>query len=206
MVKQHVLEKECNLTGKKGLGIRQVSFLTFVEIREKKMTEKFLKEATEWIKSLAIAGVLALVIHTFLFAVVIVSGPSMEPTLHNNERLIMNKVVYHFHQPERGDVIVFHATAEDDYIKRVIGLPGEKIDFQGNQLFINGKPVSEPYLTDTHTNDFGPMIVPKNKIFVMGDNRINSTDSRVLGPISLDKVVGRVKLLIWPLNKFNVIH
>lgn len=163
------------------------------------------KELWDWLKSLVIAVILAYLIHLFLFAVVVVQGPSMEPTLHNNERLIMNKIVYQIGEPERGDIVVFHATKNDDYIKRVIGLPGDKLEFNNNQLFVNDKPVDEPYLTNTFTNDFGPVSVPEGTYYVLGDNRLNSTDSRVLGSIQMDKIVGRVKILIWPINKFSII-
>jgi len=169
------------------------------------MEEKKTNDLMEWIKSLVIAVVLAVLIHTFLFAVVIVSGPSMEPTLHDGERLIMNKIVYLFHEPERGDVVVFHATEADDYIKRVIGIAGDTIEFRNNHLFLNGKPVEEPYLTNAYTKDFGPVTVPEGTIFVMGDNRINSKDSREIGAVPLDKVVGRVKLLIWPIHHLRMV-
>jgi len=171
------------------------------------MDSKLVREIIEWTKSLAIAGVLAIIIHTFLFAVVIVSGPSMESTLHNNERLIMNKLVYNFSEPEHGDIIVFHATEEDDYIKRVIGIPGDTIQYRNNQLFLNGEAIEEPYLTDTtYTSDFGPLEVPEGTVFVMGDNRLNSSDSRIIGPISEEKIVGRVNLLIWPLNRIGFVE
>lgn len=170
------------------------------------MDSKIVREIIEWIKSLAIAGLLAIIIHTFLFAVVIVSGPSMETTLHNNERLIMNKMVYNFNDPKHGDIIVFHATENDDYIKRVIGLPGDTVEYRNNQLFLNGEPVDEPYLNDsTYTNDYEPLILPEGSYFVMGDNRLNSTDSRIIGPISEDQIVGRVSLLIWPLNRIGFV-
>lgn len=169
------------------------------------MDSKTYKEILDWIKSLAIAGALALVIHTFLFAVVIVSGPSMEPTLHNNERLIMNKIVYKYQEPARGDIIVFHANENEDYIKRVIGLPGDTVGYKDNQLYINNEQVNEPYLTGVVTEDFEPVTVPEGEIFVLGDNRGNSTDSRIIGPISRDEVVGRVKVLIWPLNRIGLV-
>ncbi|WP_084024037.1 signal peptidase I [Vulcanibacillus modesticaldus] len=164
-----------------------------------------LRNIYEWLKSLVIAALLAYIIHTFLFAIVIVSGPSMEPTLHNGERLILNKIVYKIHPPERGDIIVFHATETDDYIKRVIGIPGDKIEFKNNQLFVNGQPVEEPYLGDVYTGDISPFTVPDETLYVLGDNRNNSSDSRIFGPVAIDKVVGRVKIVIWPLNKLGFI-
>ncbi|OEG00378.1 signal peptidase I [Vulcanibacillus modesticaldus] len=169
------------------------------------MVFRMLRNIYEWLKSLVIAALLAYIIHTFLFAIVIVSGPSMEPTLHNGERLILNKIVYKIHPPERGDIIVFHATETDDYIKRVIGIPGDKIEFKNNQLFVNGQPVEEPYLGDVYTGDISPFTVPDETLYVLGDNRNNSSDSRIFGPVAIDKVVGRVKIVIWPLNKLGFI-
>lgn len=170
------------------------------------MESKFFKEIFEWIKSIAIAGILALLIHTFLFAIVIVSGPSMKPTLQDGERLIMNKIIYNFSSPTQGDIIVFHASEKDDYIKRVIGVEGDKVEVSNNQLFINDQPIEEPYLRNIKTEDISPMIVPEGTVYVLGDNRNNSTDSRFIGPVLVDKVVGRVNILIWPLNKFSVIN
>lgn len=170
------------------------------------MNSKVVNEIVDWIKSLAIAGLLAIIIHAFFFAVIVVSGPSMETTLHDGERLIMNKIVYNFNEPERGDIVIFHANEKDDYIKRVIGLPGETIEYRNNQLFINNEPVDEPYLGDTYTRNFGPEVIPENTVFVMGDNRMESQDSRALGSISTDQIIGRVKLLIWPLNRFGFVE
>ena len=169
------------------------------------MSSKFIRDLREWTKSILIAAILAILIHTFLFAVVVVSGPSMEPTLHNNERLILNKIVYDFSEPQRGDIIVFHANKQDDYIKRVIGLPNEKVEFKDNKLYINDQLIEEDYLNNTRTDDVSPVVVPEGTIYVLGDNRLNSTDSRILGPISLDQVVGRVKLQLWPLNELGLV-
>ncbi|TCS79209.1 signal peptidase I [Tepidibacillus fermentans] len=180
------------------------------------MRTKVFQEVYEWIKSLLIAGILAFLIHTFLFAVVIVSGSSMEPTLHNNERLIMNKIIYKTHPPERGDIVVFHATESEDYIKRVIGLPGETIEYKNDQLYVNGKPIDEPYLAQERqewqskglllTKDFGPITVPADTVFVLGDNRNNSTDSRVIGPIPMSKVVGKANIIIWPFSRISILQ
>ena len=179
------------------------------------MSSSFVKEVYEWIKSLVIAGILAYLIHTFLFAVVVVSGSSMEPTLLNQERLIMNKLAYRVGTPQHGDIVVFHATETDDYIKRVIGLPGDIIEYKEDTLYINGKQAEEVYLNEKKsalheelslTNDFGPVEVPDGMVFVMGDNRRNSTDSRDLGPIAIDKIIGRVKIVIWPIQEIRSLN
>ncbi|CEH32016.1 signal peptidase I [Aneurinibacillus migulanus] len=171
-------------------------------------------EAWEWIKALGIAVVLALIIRTFLFAPFLVDGSSMMPTLENGERLIVNKLIYYIQDPKPGDIVVFHATKEKDYIKRVIATENQTVEMKDDQLYIDGKPVDEPYLKQYKeeakaegyvlTDDFGPEKVPQGEVFVMGDNRRNSTDSRVIGPVPVKNVVGRSELIIWPLDKIRL--
>ncbi|WP_019120464.1 signal peptidase I [Brevibacillus massiliensis] len=171
-------------------------------------------EAWEWIKALAIAIVLALLIRGFLFAPFIVEGESMESTLHNEEKLVVNKAVYYLHPPERGDIIVFHAEAKRDYIKRVIGLAGDTVEMRNDTLYINGQPVDEPYLAENKqkaeaaglewTADFQPVKIPEGYIWVMGDNRPNSKDSRMIGPVELKAVVGRAEFVFWPLGHIRM--
>lgn len=173
-------------------------------------------EFWEWIKALLIAVLLAVLIRGFLFAPFLVDGQSMVPNLADNERLIVNKLIYFLRQPERGEVLVFHATHDKDYIKRVIGLPGETIEVKDDTLLINGKEHDEPYLSEikatyhesgmSYTMDFGPVEVPQGHIFVLGDNRPNSEDSRELGPIALEKVVGRGELVFWPPPHIRMLH
>jgi signal peptidase I len=167
-------------------------------------------EAWEWIKALGIAIALAFVIRTFLFAPFIVEGESMETTLHNEEKLVVNKAIYYLEKPQRGDIIVFHAEAKRDYIKRVIAVGGDTVEVRNDQLYVNDKPVDEPYLAKKReeakqegiplTEDFGPVKIPEGQIFVMGDNRQNSRDSRAIGPVDLDTVVGRAEFVFWPLD------
>ncbi|AMA72646.1 signal peptidase I [Aneurinibacillus thermoaerophilus] len=171
-------------------------------------------EAWEWLKALGVAVVLALFIRTFLFAPFLVDGSSMMPTLENGERLIVNKLIYYIQDPKPGDIVVFHATREKDYIKRVIATEGQTVEVRNDQLYIDGKPVDESYLKQYKeearaagyvlTEDFGPEKVPPGHIFVMGDNRRNSTDSRVIGPVPVKSVVGRSELIIWPLDKIRL--
>lgn len=169
------------------------------------------KEAWEWMKALAIAIALAFFIRTFLFAPFIVEGESMESTLHNAERLVVNKAIYFVSTPQRGDIIVFHAEADKDYIKRVIAVAGETVEVRDDTLYINGKEVDEPYLAQKReeakaegnelTEDFPPVAIPDGEIFVMGDNRQNSRDSRMIGPVKLDTVVGRAEFVFWPFKE-----
>ncbi len=178
--------------------------------------EKSKNELWEWIKALAVAVILAFVIRSFLFAPFVVDGTSMMPNLHDRERLIVTKLIYFIQDPKPGDVIVFHATKERDYIKRVIGVAGDKVEMKNDQLLINNQPVEETYLNEYKkqakiegyplTADFGPVEVPKGELFVMGDNRRNSKDSRMIGAIPLESVVGRADVVFWPLSEFRFPH
>lgn len=184
--------------------------------RSSEYAESGRNEFWEWTKALLIAIALAVIIRTFLFAPFLVDGQSMVPSLANHERLIVNKFIYFMREPERGEILVFHATPEKDYIKRVIGLPGETIEFKDDTLYINGEEQIEPYLQAIknsyhedgipYTNDFGPVEVPEGHLFVMGDNRPNSEDSRELGSIPLETVVGRAELVFWPLPEVRLLH
>src|SRR5690554_2611679 len=151
----------------------------------------------EWLsilKLVIIALLVALFVRTFLFSPIIVDGPSMQPTLYSKDQMIVNKITYKFKQPERFDIVVFHASEQKDFIKRVIGLPGDHVMVQDDILYINGEPVAEPFLDDldedeslfpVRTEDFrleelkgNYERIPEGYIFVLGDNRHNSTDSR----------------------------
>jgi signal peptidase I len=183
-------------------------------------------EVTEWIKALAIAGLLVFVIRWFLVSPFIVDGPSMQPNFLNRERIIVNKVLYDIRKPERGEVIVFHVPEEGrDFIKRVIGLPGETVKVEGDQVYINGVPLAENYLKNAYdkahaegvlynssgaysnfpNEKFPDAIVPEGMVFVMGDNRPNSEDSRMIGFIPMDRIVGRADLIFWPIGDFKLV-
>ncbi|MFC0561712.1 signal peptidase I [Halalkalibacter alkalisediminis] len=169
----------------------------------------------EWIKVLLIALVLATFIRVFLFTSYEVQGESMMPNVYDGERFIVNKFGYGWKEPERFDLIVFHATEDDDYIKRVIGLPGDIVYYFDDVLYINNEPVREPFLQKdieeyawgNYTTDFAiPEPIPAGHVFVMGDNRPNSLDSRRLGPISNEQIVGKVDLRFWPLKEAGLVR
>ncbi|WP_010269634.1 signal peptidase I [Paenibacillus senegalensis] len=174
-------------------------------------------EIWEWAKALVIAAVLVLLIRWFIFTPFIVDGPSMQPNFHSGERLIVNKILYTFREPQRGEVIVFHAPQGRDYIKRVIALPGETIKIQDNQVYINGEELEEEYIREaveaalqngySYNSDFAELTVPEGHVFVMGDNRVNSQDSREpsVGPVPFDKVVGRADVIFWPLPQISIV-
>nr|WP_229757675.1 signal peptidase I [Paenibacillus marchantiophytorum] len=177
-------------------------------------------ETWEWIKALVIAGVLVIIIRWFLFSPFIVDGDSMRPNFSTGERLIVNKIVYDIRSPKRGEVIVFHAPEGKDYIKRVIGLPGETVKVTGDKVFINGQEIDQPFIKeaieqankDGHPyntlSDYPETKIPDNEIFAMGDNRPNSKDSRAksVGFVPYDKIVGRAEVIFWPVSKISFIH
>jgi len=182
-------------------------------------------EAWEWTKALLIAFALVAIMRWLLFTPTIVSGPSMEPNFIDGERLIVNKIIYTFRKPERGEVIVFHAPENKDYIKRVIGVPGDRLKIDGDTVYINGESLAEPYIqaeidqmqaqglqynTRSHhlvDGKIEEVTVPEDHVFVLGDNRPNSKDSRwdSVGFIPMDEIVGRADVVFWPLTKFRFI-
>lgn len=176
------------------------------------------RELLSWVKTLLVAIVIVFLIRTFLFTNYIVEGESMMPTMLNSDRLIVSKLSYKISEPERFDLIVFHAGFHLDYIKRVIGLPGDRIEYRDDILYVNNQPIEELFLQDYKhlldgneklTENFtleeiiGQQVVPDNSVLVLGDNRRNSTDSRRIGVISFSDIVGKVKVKYWPLTDFE---
>lgn len=176
-------------------------------------------ELFDWIKALLIAFILAFIVRTYLFSPIVVDGPSMLPTLHNQDKMIVNKFTYRINEPKRFDIVVFHATSQKDFIKRVIGLPGEHVKMEDGILYIDGQEVSEPFFEANEINheyfitrDFdlkdipgGYEEIPEGYVFVLGDNRNNSTDSRTIGLISTDEIVGKANLIFWPYNRIQLL-
>ena len=182
------------------------------------MKESIKREGIEWIKAFAFGMIIFVFIRVFFFSNYIVEGESMLPTLEEGNKVVVNKLGYATSDLERFDVIVFHANEKEDFVKRVIGLPGDEIEYREDQLFVNGKKMSEPFLTQYRdevlggylTGDFtledltGVERVPEGKLFVLGDNRLGSWDSRQFGFISADQVVGKVNLRYWPLKEVDI--
>ncbi|MFD2670626.1 signal peptidase I [Marinicrinis sediminis] len=176
-----------------------------------------IRELLDWIKTIAIALVLVLLIKTFLLGNYQVEGQSMEPNFYDGERIIVNKIIYDFREPKRGEVIVLHSPDGRDFIKRIIALPGETIEVKGDDVLINGEKLEEPYLEEAvrreieqgrqynYSND--PLkTVPEDQYFVMGDNRPYSKDSREIGFIPADDIVGRADLIYWPFPDFQLLR
>lgn len=134
-----------------------------------------------------------------------VENISMQPTLYEGQLLVVSKLAYQIGEPMRGDIIVFHHTQQppEDYIKRIIGLPGDHVEITGGKVIVNGKVLNEPYIAAPPAYD-GNWDVPENSLFVLGDNRNRSSDSHAWGFVPLDSVVGRAVLKYWPLNKIQI--
>jgi signal peptidase I len=163
----------------------------------------------EWALVIGGALAIALFLHAFVVQTFYIPSPSMTPTLQVNDRVIVDKVSYRFHNPHRKDIVVFTTPPTvpkefKDLVKRVIGLPGDRVEARNGHVFVNRQELNEPYLAQgTDTKDFGPVTVPAGEYWVMGDNRENSQDSRVFGPIPKSTIVGRAFLRIWPLSRFG---
>jgi signal peptidase I len=171
------------------------------------------RRAIEWGVIVAIAVVVAILLRAFVVQTYFIPSGSMEPTLKIGDRIVVDKLSYDLHSVHRGDMIVFRkppaencGTPVTDLVKRVIGLPGETIWDRGGTVYINGKALAEPWLKGDpyrYTAPFGPYHIPAHDYFVMGDNRVDSCDSRMWGPVNQSYIVGRVVLRIWPLSRFG---
>jgi signal peptidase I len=129
-----------------------------------------------------------------------IEGVSMEPNLHDGQYLIINKLVYYLHPPERGDVVVFHypKNPRRDFIKRIVGLPGEKVEVRGKRLFVDGEEIEEPYALHAGKYAWKPQRLGEDEYFVLGDNRNSSSDSHNWGPLNRDAIVGKAWISYWP--------
>lgn len=148
------------------------------------------------------AILIALFINVFVAQAMVIEGPSMEPTLYYNERVVVEKLSYFVHQPRRGDVVVIDMPGHaEPLIKRVLALPGETVTIENGQVFIDGSLVVEPWTPQLGGPDYAPTLVPEGHVFVLGDNRGHSNDSRAFGPINVSQIVGRAWVIYWPFNK-----
>jgi signal peptidase I len=161
----------------------------------------------EWIIVIVVAVTAALVVRAFVLQQFAVSGHSMDTTLHDGDRVLVNKLSYRMHDPNRGDVVVLktiEGAGERDLIKRVVALPGETVEYRSCVMYIDGRELIEPYLDPTVVTptscggDQSKLTVPANHVFVMGDNRGGSKDSRDIGPVDYQDLLGRAFVIIWP--------
>jgi signal peptidase I len=183
--------------------------------KQQKQSEQSENFIIETIKVLGTALILAVGIRTFVAEARYIPSSSMEKTLLINDRLIIEKIAYHFKQPQRGDVIVFSTDdisklqeenfKNEAFIKRVIGLPGDTVSVSDGIVYVNQKPLQEKYIAEKPNQDFGPVTVPPNHYFVMGDNRNNSYDSRFWGFVPKRDIIGRAIFRFWPLDRLGTI-
>ncbi|NLF14685.1 MAG: signal peptidase I [Anaerolineaceae bacterium] len=171
--------------------------------------QRLLRLVREVLETLVPAILIALLINVFVGQATRVEGQSMEPSLHTNQRLVVEKLSYRFHGPERFDVVVLKVASQANelLIKRVIGLPGETVEVKDGKVYIDGRPLDEPFLAgDTRPGRHGRVVVPPLHVYVMGDNRDHSNDSRSFGPVPIDNIVGRAWISYWPLEDLGPIE
>ncbi len=173
------------------------------------MSNSLGEEVKDWVVSILVAVVLAFFIRYFIVELYLVDGPSMRPTLLNQERLVVNKFVYRFRAPERGEVLVFRYPQDQsrDFIKRVIAVPGDTIEIKDGRVFVNQQLMNEPYILSQTRGDYPLSTVPEGHIFVMGDNRNNSEDSRFadVGFVPFNLIKGKAILVFWPFDHLKTL-
>ncbi|OGO82858.1 MAG: signal peptidase I [Clostridiales bacterium GWD2_32_19] len=178
-----------------------------------KIQNPILKEIFDWAEVIVMALLITFILKAYVVEFTQVSGPSMQPTLQDGNRLIINRFIYNLTEPKHGDIVVFDFSEEKSFIKRIIGLPGDVIDIRDGDVYINDIKQEEGYIQEK-VQIYGdvnfPVTVTKDHYFVMGDNRNNSSDSRLKmvgdnGLVSKKVIRGPVVLRIWPFNEFGTI-
>ncbi|GAC1467339.1 MAG: signal peptidase I [Chamaesiphon sp.] len=167
----------------------------------------------EALKTIGLSAVLAFGIRSFVAEARYIPSGSMLPTLHINDRLIVDKLSYRFKNPERGDIVVFNPTKKleeqnfhEAFIKRVIGLPGNKVEVKGGRVYVNDQALREKYIEEKPEYNWGPVIVPADSYLVLGDNRNNSYDSHYWGFVPHDNIIGRAIVRFWPLDRVGELN
>jgi signal peptidase I len=181
------------------------------------------QQLREWSVIIVVAVVIAVVVRTFFLQQFYISGPSMEPTMYQDNRVLVDKISYRFREPRRGEVIVFDRVTvsqdvvqHDDLIKRVIGVPGDRVEIRSCDVIVNGRIIDEKYLDPSKSTESDPadrcrmtdmneISVENDHYFVLGDNRVESFDSRAFGTIRGELIVGRAMAIVWPLGMFNIL-
>ena len=166
---------------------------------------KIAKEILEWALTIIIPVVAALLIHQYLFTFARVDGTSMLDTLHENNIMGVSRLHYRLNEPQRGEIITCNYPEDGNklFVKRIIGLPGETIEIREGTVYSDGEPIAETYLTRVDDQSMDPITLAKDEIFVMGDNRPVSRDSRAVGPLTLDEIYGRVLFVAFPFNEIR---
>ncbi|WP_294156930.1 signal peptidase I [uncultured Selenomonas sp.] len=167
------------------------------------------EEAKDWIISIVVAVVLAFLIRQFIVELYIVDGPSMRPTLQSQERLVVNKFIYSLRAPEKGEILVFKYPRDQsrDFIKRVIATPGDTIEIKDGRVYVNDQMLNEGYILEKTRSEYPKATVPDGTVFVMGDNRNNSEDSRFadVGFVPYSLIKGKAILVFWPFSQFKTL-
>jgi signal peptidase I len=163
-----------------------------------------------WVRDLLFSVAASILIITFLYQPVRVEGTSMLPRLVDQDRLFINKFLYHFSAIERGDVVVFRypRNPQVSYIKRVAAVPGDRLRIDRGQVYVNGRPLSEPYVPVEYrdTRSFEEIVVPKDEYFVLGDHRSIASDSREFGTVKRNLIYGKAAFVYWPTRDVGVVH
>ena len=163
-----------------------------------------------WTRDLLVSVVVAFFIITFIYQPVRVEGTSMMPELRDQERIFINKFEYHFEPIRRGDVVVFHYPRDPtkSYIKRVIAIPGDDLRIDDGQVYVNGRPLAEPYVPQRFQDErsYPETVLRANQYFVMGDHRLVSSDSRDFGPVSRKLIYGKASFVYWPADDMGVVR
>ena len=163
-----------------------------------------------WARDLAISLIISVIFIIFLYQPVKVQGTSMLPGLQDQERIFINKFVYRLGPIERGDIVVFHypRNPSQSYIKRVIGVAGDHVRIDDGVVFVNDKPLTEPYVPDEYHDYrwFPELTVPANSYFLLGDHRTSSNDSRDFGPVNEQFIYGKAVFVYWPVDKLGKLH
>lgn len=166
-------------------------------------------EIRDWVISIAVAVALAMFIRTFVVELYLVDGPSMMPTLEHQQRLVVNKFIYKMRAPERGEILIFQYPRDKsrDFIKRVIAVPGDTIEIRDNNVYVNGELQNEDYILAKSRMDYPKTTIPEGHVFVMGDNRNNSEDSRFpdVGFVPYELLKGKAMLVFWPLSAWKTL-
>lgn len=165
------------------------------------------RSTRELLTSVVAAILIALFVNVFVAeAALVEEGPSMEPNLYRGFRVMTEKFSYRFHPPQRGDVVIADRPGEEiSLIKRVVALPGEIVEVRNGHAFINNEQIEEPWVTNFGGPDYGPKRVPPDHVFILGDNRSNSRDSRAIGPVPIDLVKRHALFVYWPLDQIKLV-
>lgn len=162
------------------------------------------REILEWVKALLIAAIAVVLIRTFLFTMIRVDGRSMLETLHHNDRIAATIIDLKVVGPKRGDIVILkYPGSSDNVIKRVIGEPGDTIEIASGVTYLNGEPLDEPYVEHPDRDNHAPITLGEDEYYVMGDNRANSRDSRIVGPVTKDRFIAKARLRIWPIDRIG---